>query len=84
MLKRLAYKIVYDDLTKSTACGMFVGKHDATNGQTSFVNGVWFVMEAIACGVSEKNRDKFNDLFCENLERSERRARRLRAERSRR
>ena len=75
MLKRLAYKIVYDDLTKSASCGMFVGKHDATNGQTSFMNGVWFVMEAIAYGVSEKNGDKFNDLFCENLERSERRAR---------
>ena len=83
MLKRLAYKIVYDDLTKATACGMFVGKHDATNGHTGFVNGVWFVMEAIAYGVSEKNREKFNDLFCENLERSERRARKVQTERSR-
>ena len=72
MLKRLAYKIVYDDLAN---CGMFVGKYDATNGLTSFMNGVWFVMEIIAYAVSEKNGDKFNDLFCENLERSERRAR---------
>lgn len=76
MLKRLAYKIVYNDLTKPSGCGLFVGKHDATNGHTNFMNGVWIVMEAIAYGVSEKNGDKFDDLFCENLERSERRARR--------
>ncbi len=76
MLKRLAYKIVYDDLTKPSGRSLFVGKYDATNGHTSFMNGVWNVMEAIAYGVSEKNGDKFDDLFFENLEMSERKARR--------
>lgn len=74
MLKRLAYKIVYDDLTKPPACGMFVGKHDARNGNDSFMNGIWTLMEYIAYEVSEKNGDKFNALFLDNLEESERKA----------
>lgn len=77
MLKRLAYKIVYDDLTKPSACGMFVGKHDARNGNDSFMNGIWTLMEFIAYEVSEKNGNKFNVLFLENLEESERKAKSL-------
>lgn len=74
MLKRLAYKIVYNDLTKPSGCGLFVGKHDARNGDMSFVNGIWTLMEYIAYKVSEKNGDKFNDLFLDNLEKSEQEA----------
>lgn len=74
MLKRLAYKIVYDDLTKPSGCGLFVGKHDARNGTDSFIYGIWTVMEYIADQVSEKNGDKFNELFYDNLEKSEQKA----------
>ena len=75
MLKRLAYKIVYDDLTKEDACGMFVGKYDAKNGSDPFMNGIWTLMSFIAYEVSEKNGDRFNELFVANLEESEQKAR---------
>ena len=74
MLKRLAYKIVYDNLTKPSACGLFVGKYDAKNGNENFMNGIWTLMEYIAYKVSEKNGDKFNELFLDNLEKSEQKA----------
>lgn len=74
MLKRLAYKIVYDDLTKPSGCELFVGKYDAKNGVDSFMNGIWTLMEFIAYKVGEKNGDKFNKLFIDNLEKSKQEA----------
>lgn len=74
MLKRLAYKIVYEDLTKPSGCGMFVGKYDAKNGDSSFMNGIWVLMEFIAYKASEKNGDRFDEMFTVNLEKSGRKA----------
>ena len=38
------------------------------------MNGIWTLMEYIAYEVSEKNGDKFNALFYDNLEKSEQKA----------
>lgn len=66
-MKRVSYKIVFDDLME---CPLFRGKYDAKNGNESFINGIWTVMEYIACNVSEDVGDKFNNEFAENMTKS--------------
>ncbi len=68
MFKKLAYKIVLNDLSK---CGMFVGKYDARNGKEDFMYGISTVMESIAYHVSDKVGDNFSDTFIKNMIASE-------------
>lgn len=66
-MKRVSYKIVFNDLME---CPLFRGEYDAKNGNESFVNGIWTVMEYIAYNVSEDVGDKFNNEFAENMTKS--------------
>lgn len=69
IIKKYAYKIVYEDLIKRE--GLYVGKYDAKHGKISFMNGISYVMEAIAYSISEKTAVVFIDLFFSNLLASE-------------
>ena len=66
-MKRVSYKMVFDDLME---CPLFRGEYDAKNENESFINGIWTVMEYIACNVSENVGDKFNNEFAENMTKS--------------
>lgn len=68
MTKQEAYKIVFEDLIKNR---MFCGYYDAKNGNEHFMYGIETVMETIAYQISDKTVDLFNDLFYENMEKSE-------------
>ena len=63
-----AYKTVLKDLM---AIDMFVGLYDAKHGNENFMNGIWTVMEVIACGVGEECADVFDSMFVHNLNISE-------------
>ena len=67
LLKKLAYKIVYNDLMKMSICR---GVYDAKHGQVSFMHGISLVMEAIAYRVNERTGDEFVDTFLENMTKS--------------
>lgn len=69
MSRQEAYKLVLEDLT-NCGCGLFVGKYDATNGSDKFMYGISTVMEYIAYQVGEKEYEKFQDIFLENMEKS--------------
>lgn len=64
MLKRLAYKIVFNDLIK---CNMFVGKYDARNGNEDFMYGINTVMEYIAYAINNKTGNFFTEKFTKNM-----------------
>lgn len=64
LLKKIAYKIVYDDLMK---CNICKGIYDAKHGTDSFMHGISLVMEAIAYQVNEKTLDEFNNIFMDNM-----------------
>lgn len=68
MLKKLAYKIVLNDLLK---CNMFVGIYDAKHGNSSFMYGIGTVMENIAYSINDKTGDSFSELFIKNMVKSE-------------
>ena len=65
--EQVAYKIVFGDLMEYP---LFRGVYDAENGNESFINGIWTVMEYIACNVSKDVGDKFNNEFAENMTKS--------------
>lgn len=65
MIKKLAYWIIYKELTREDS--LFTGKYDAKNGSEHFMYGVAMVMEQIAYGVSTKVGDRFQDLFTDNM-----------------
>ena len=69
MLKRLAYYIVFKDLTKKE--GFFIGLYDAVHGKSVFMHGIATVMEVIAINVSEKTYEEFSDRFTSNMIMSE-------------
>lgn len=69
LIKKYAYKIVYEDLIKRE--GLYVGKYDAKHGKISFMNGISYVMEAIAYSISDEAGEAFIDLFFSNLIASE-------------
>ena len=73
MLKKMAFRIVLTELSK---IGMFRGRYDASNGNDSFMNGVWTVMEVIAEGAGK--HDEFDELFMLNLRLSKAKAKRSR------
>lgn len=64
MIKRIAYWIVFKDLTKN---GMFNGTYDAKNGNANFMYGMALVMEQIAYNVSTKIGDEFASNFTDNM-----------------
>ena len=63
--KKDAYLTVLNDLME---CDMFVGRYDARNGKEDFMYGICTVMEVIA---DRAGIDYFDNLFCENMQRSE-------------
>ena len=67
LLKKIAYKIVYNDLMKCNICR---GVYDAKHGNNSFMYGVSLVMEAIAYRVNEQTGDEFVNTFIDNMEAS--------------
>lgn len=73
MNKTDAYYIVYKDLTEDI--GMFTGVYDAKNGKPEFMHGIATVMEYIAYQVGDDCYEAFCDKFCENMRKSEKRAR---------
>lgn len=73
MLKRLAYKIVFNDLKK---INMYCGVYDAKNGSRDFMYGLWTIMEHIAYEADKRRVDEFNGLFSDNMDRSKEKAKR--------
>ena len=73
MIKRIAYWIVFKDLTKNN---MFNGIYDARNGNANFMYGMAIVMEQIAYNVSTKIGDEFASNFTDNMIFSEEKAKR--------
>ena len=67
-----AYYLVYKDLTKDE--GMFTGVYDAKHGGSDFMYGIATVMEYIAYQVGDGCYEAFCDKFCENMRKSEERA----------
>lgn len=71
MLKRLAYKIVFNDLKK---IDVYCGVYDAKNGNPGFMYGIWTIMEHIAYEADERRVGEFNGLFSDNMDISEEKA----------
>ena len=70
MDKSKAYAIVLNDILEK-GCGPMVGKYDAVNGDERFMHGVAMVMEYIAYNVNEEIGCEFEELFLENMIKSE-------------
>lgn len=62
-----AYEMVLTDMVENGAA-MFQGSYDAKNGKKDFMYGIWTVMEFIADCANNKD---FDNLFIENLKKSE-------------
>ena len=73
-MKRISYITVFDDLIKFP---LFRSEYDAENGNESFINGIWTVMEYIAYNVSKDVGDKFNNEFAENMTKSKNKVKRM-------
>lgn len=67
MFKKLAYKVVFNDLKK---CPMFCGIYDAKNGKKSFMYGIETVMETIGYKISEETAAEFDINFLHNVNKS--------------
>ena len=52
---------------KMSKCNLFIGKYDAKNGNENFMYGVLAVMEYLTYMVSEEYREKFSEMFFENM-----------------
>lgn len=70
MDKSKAYAIVLNDILEK-GCGPMVGKYDAINSDKHFMHGVAMVMEYIAYSVNEEIGCEFEELFLENMIKSE-------------
>ena len=70
MDKSKAYAIVLNDILEK-GCGTMVGKYDAVNGDKRFMHGVAMAMEYIAYNVNEEIGCEFEELFLENMIKSE-------------
>lgn len=70
MDKSKAYAIVLNDILEK-GCGPMVGKYDAAHGDKPFMYGVASVMEYIAYNVNKDIGRKFEELFLENMIKSE-------------
>lgn len=73
VIKRLAYKIVFNDLKK---INIYCGIYDAKNGEPNFMYGIWTIMEHIAYEADERQVGEFNGLFSDNMDTSEEKAKR--------
>ena len=73
MLKRLAYKIVFNDLKK---INIYCGIYDAKNRKPDFIYGIWTIMEHIAYEANERKVGEFNEFFSKNMDISEEKAKR--------
>lgn len=75
-----AYKAVYDDLIK---CELLTGKYDATNGEEHYMYGISTVMEIIAYRADKTGvlHDLFEDMFLNNMMKSEEKSNNLRQSR---
>ena len=71
MSKSEAYEIVYNDLMNIS---LFKGKYDAINGSQSFMHGIETVIEFVAANISSEKHDDFNNMFINNLIKSEEKA----------
>lgn len=69
MTKQDAYRIVYNDILNRDI-GLFLGRYDAKNGNFDFMCGIGTVMEFIANEVSEMDCEDFQNIWCENLQKS--------------
>ena len=68
MIKKIAYKIVFKELSKY---GMLVGKYDAKHSTEDFMYGISTVMEKIAYSIDDKTGQAFEDKFIKNMIESE-------------
>lgn len=64
MDKRVAYRIVFNELIKNP---LFTGIYDAENGSKEFMHGVATVMENIAYNISPDMCHSFSAGFCNNM-----------------
>ena len=71
MSKKKAFKKVFKELKK---CGLFMGKYDARHGSDIFMDGICTVMEYIAYEISNKEGNKYNKKFFNNLAKSKAKA----------
>ena len=70
MDKSKAYAIVLNDILEK-GCGPMIGKYDAVHGDKPFMYGIYTVMELIAYSVNEEIGYEFDELFLENMIKSE-------------
>lgn len=70
MDKSKAYAIVLNDILEK-GCGPMVGKYDAVHGDKPFMYGVASVMEYIAYNVNGDIGCEFEELFLENMIKSQ-------------
>lgn len=70
MDKSKAYAIVLNDILEK-GCGLMTGKYDAVNGNKNFMYGIYTVMELIAYSVNEDIGYEFDELFLDNMIKSE-------------
>lgn len=68
---REAYQRVYTDILNRDV-GLFLGRYDAKHGNEHFMHGICTVMEFIANNADEKCLDEFDEIWYNNLEKSER------------
>ena len=68
--KKEAYKIVLEDLLNKNI-GLLQGKYDAVNGDKHFMHGINVVMSTIAYSISAEVGGRFDCMFYENMEKSE-------------
>ena len=67
-IEKIALAKVFMNLCE---CGLFVGKYDARNGNKDFMYGIETVMENLACMISDRVYDTYNDVFLKNMINSE-------------
>ena len=70
MDKSKAYAIVLNDILEK-GCGPMVGKYDAVHGDKPFIYGVSSIMQYIAYNVNKDIGREFEELFLENMIKSE-------------
>lgn len=64
-------KVIEKVVDEMTECGLFCGKYDAKNGSAEFMHGIYTVMEYLTYLVGEEYSTEFQDIFLENMIKSE-------------
>ena len=73
-LNKKEKEVIEKVINGMTECSLFYGHYDAKNGSVEFMNGIGTVMEYLAYLVSDEYGAKFEDVFLENLIKSEEKA----------